>query len=589
METNIKITGTEEVINRIQAFNDVAHSELGQKMYEVVDDFIKDARYFAPVDTGYLRDHITGRIISKIRGVQIIGRIRSSADYSIFQEFGCFTSKSTKILTKRGWTALKNVRQGDKVLTHNNNWKVVTATHVFNKNKLIDLGFCYTIRTTKGYQISVTGNHPIMTNKGWVRADCLKKTDKVQVVYNDLPSFHYTNFVKEHNKYEVFCSYCGKVKNVSKIEYIKNKTKSFFCNRFCYELNRRPKLRKFKCPNCGRDLLIKESYIRNHTLNKKYYCNKKCEKEYKKGRKVLITCKVCGKQIKRFESMEKYKVTNNRYCSAKCKKKDMFGEGNPNYGKRHSNIHSEEFKKKQSERMKANKNPMFNKHRKYYYSEIGYREDLCCKFKSTWEANVARILNFKNIIWGYETETFYLPSLKTTYTPDFVVNKNNRKYYVEVKGYLTPKASKKMEEFKKLGVGRLLVINEELYKELARKYKNFIKLWETGATSICGRNLKFEFDSISFIKKFRWGRKTCYNISVADDESFISNHIVTHNTSHHEAHRFMITAFNKNRFRIYEKFRRAMDEAIRKASVGKYYGGGMMTRQGPTGLSEDIL
>lgn len=96
MDVDVKIKGTEEVVNKIQKFNEIAYSELGQKMVDVVNDFITDAKYFAPVSShgshgnpaGFLRDHITGRIISKIRGVVIVGRIRSSAKYSIFQEFG---------------------------------------------------------------------------------------------------------------------------------------------------------------------------------------------------------------------------------------------------------------------------------------------------------------------------------------------------------------------------------------------------------------------------------------------------------------------------------------------------------------------
>jgi len=96
MEVKVNIKGVGETINRIQAFNDIAYNELGQKMFEIVNDFISDAKYFAPVSPhgshgnppGYLRDHITGRVISKIRGVIILGRIRSSARYSIFQEFG---------------------------------------------------------------------------------------------------------------------------------------------------------------------------------------------------------------------------------------------------------------------------------------------------------------------------------------------------------------------------------------------------------------------------------------------------------------------------------------------------------------------
>jgi HK97 gp10 family phage protein len=88
MDVNVKITGVEEVINKIQTFNTIANSELGQKMVDVVDAVMGDAKNFAPVDTGYLRQHITGKVISKIRGVVIIGQIRSSARYSIFQERG---------------------------------------------------------------------------------------------------------------------------------------------------------------------------------------------------------------------------------------------------------------------------------------------------------------------------------------------------------------------------------------------------------------------------------------------------------------------------------------------------------------------
>jgi len=88
MEVSAKVVGAEEVINKIQKFNDIANSELGMKMAEVVDSVMTDAKYFAPVDTGYLKGHITGRVISKARGVVIIGQVRSSARYSIYQEFG---------------------------------------------------------------------------------------------------------------------------------------------------------------------------------------------------------------------------------------------------------------------------------------------------------------------------------------------------------------------------------------------------------------------------------------------------------------------------------------------------------------------
>ena len=88
MDVNVKIKGTEETINKIRVFGSRAFSELEQKMLEVVADFVDDAKEFAPFVTGYLKNHITGKIIKVSRGIVVIGRIHSRAKYSFFQEYG---------------------------------------------------------------------------------------------------------------------------------------------------------------------------------------------------------------------------------------------------------------------------------------------------------------------------------------------------------------------------------------------------------------------------------------------------------------------------------------------------------------------
>jgi hypothetical protein len=251
----------------------------------------------------------------------------------------------------------------------------------------------------------------------------------------------------------------------------------------------------------------------------------------------------------------------------------MFGEGNPNFGKKHPNIHSLEVRKRMGDNMRGSKNPMFGKST---YSDIGYRDDINLRVRSTWEANVARILMYKNLDWKYEPESFELPELNTTYRPDFVLTKGNRKCYIEVKGYLREESIRKIKEFKRLYKNfHFLLLDTVSYNKLKDKYSDKIQNWEYGTTAIRGRNLKFEFDSIIKIKSFPWGKRKCYNISVEDDESFISNHIVTHNTSKMpQGHPYLYPALLKNRALMMEKFSRAMDEAITKAAVGKYYGGG---------------
>lgn len=60
------------------------------------------------------------------------------------------------------------------------------------------------------------------------------------------------------------------------------------------------------------------------------------------------------------------------------------------------------------------------------WSKDGYREDLDYGFRSSWEANIARILNYKNINWKYESESIQLNltnekvNITPIYIPDFI-------------------------------------------------------------------------------------------------------------------------------------------------------------------------
>ena len=69
-------------------------------------------------------------------------------------------------------------------------------------------------------------------------------------------------------------------------------------------------------------------------------------------------------------------------------------------------------------------------------SKNNYREDLKMKFRSTWEANYARILKFNNKDIKYEKKRFVLyekdGSLANIYTPDFKISE---KLYIELKGH----------------------------------------------------------------------------------------------------------------------------------------------------------
>ena len=118
-----------------------------------------------------------------------------------------------------------------------------------------------------------------------------------------------------------------------------------------------------------------------------------------------------------------------------------------------------------SERQKANaqNGQIFKGKTKFYY-------DLNKSFRSKWEANFARILNVCNIKWEYESSKcrFHLGDLGVMiidfYLPDFDM-------YVEVKGYLTPKALGKMRRFQELHPEKKIkVVERETYKKLLKMF-----------------------------------------------------------------------------------------------------------------------
>ena len=138
-------------------------------------------------------------------------------------------------------------------------------------------------------------------------------------------------------------------------------------------------------------------------------------------------------------------------------------------------------------------------------NKIGKRDDILIDgkpgfFRSGWEANIARILNFKNINWEYEPDIFSflehgVKRGTITYCPDF----KWRGTYLEVKGYLDGRGRtairrfKKFypEEFKKLKavVGAPGTKADIFFKELGvpiyaymrdltKQYKNKLEHWE---------------------------------------------------------------------------------------------------------------
>jgi len=117
------------------------------------------------------------------------------------------------------------------------------------------------------------------------------------------------------------------------------------------------------------------------------------------------------------------------------------------------NIHigkhpSEITLQKQREWCTGSKNPMYGippPHGVGFGKGCYYDSPLQGKIwlRSSYELAYAKYLDINRISWLYESKTFDLGN--TTYTPDFFLLKENK--FIEIKGYMLPKAQEKINKF----------------------------------------------------------------------------------------------------------------------------------------------
>lgn len=123
--------------------------------------------------------------------------------------------------------------------------------------------------------------------------------------------------------------------------------------------------------------------------------------------------------------------------------------------------------------------------------KAGKRPDLGdIHFRSAWEANYARYLNFlisKGEIfkWEFEPDTFWFEKIRRgvrSYKPDFKVweKHDSQPYYVEIKGWFDDKSKVKLKRMVKYYPGiRVVLFDTKQYRALA-KWKAIIPNWESG-------------------------------------------------------------------------------------------------------------
>jgi hypothetical protein len=126
----------------------------------------------------------------------------------------------------------------------------------------------------------------------------------------------------------------------------------------------------------------------------------------------------------------------------------------------------------------------------YSRTHSGKRSDLNDQFfRSGWEANFARYLNFllKNgdiSKWEYEPDRFEFTAIKRgtrSYLPDFKVwaTEDAEPYYVEIKGWMDAKSKTKLKRMAKYYPDvKIIVFGKKEYNSLKKKLSAIIPNWE---------------------------------------------------------------------------------------------------------------
>lgn len=178
---------------------------------------------------------------------------------------------------------------------------------------------------------------------------------------------------------------------------------------------------------------------------------------------------------------------SEKVCQAQSRRSTAMWSDHDHY------LNSEEYKQAVSDRMMGRKPWRYNDSANpYSRCKMGRRPDLNnVFFRSSWEANIARYLNFlveqgEALRWEYEPITFEFHAIKRgtrSYTPDFRIWKPNGDYeWWEVKGWMDAKSKTRLKRFAKYYPeenDKLSLIGPDEYRAIA-KFRNLISPhWES--------------------------------------------------------------------------------------------------------------
>jgi hypothetical protein len=300
-----------------------------------------------------------------------------------------------------------------------------------------------------------------------------------------------THNARQHksNKTKKVCKVCGKTFYVFPSDDKRHNIA--YCSNACKGKDMSQVLRntivELTCQQCGKTYQTRGWREKQGSK----YCSRACSKEAFRATRSRL-CEICKQKI-----MGK----GTRFCSITCRSKGWLGEGNPWY-------------KPKVQRSCENCGAGFEvipavagygqgrfcgrrcfamwqgAQEQYSRGRGGKRPDLNNQyFRSSWEANYARYLNWliqigEILEWAYEPDTFeFLPIKRGQrfYTPDFrITNLDHSREYHEVKGWMDKVSKTKLSRMAKYYPEvKVIVIDSDAYRALAKDVKRLIPNWET--------------------------------------------------------------------------------------------------------------
>lgn len=232
------------------------------------------------------------------------------------------------------------------------------------------------------------------------------------------------------------------------------------------------------CPECNHDLVKHRGRFGEFVSCSNYPNCKYIEKSTNKDNLIAEKCPDCGKPLE----IKRTKDNHSFYgCSdyPKCKYSRWPEENDTLINSKTINNVSDT-------------NISVDNSNDYEYKaqfKNDFREDLQMEVRSSWEANVARILKYLNIEFDYETDGYQLNTNDSNYKyasqlyiPDFILKD---KTIIEVKGHMDYRSLQNTKLFlERYPNERLIIIDSDIYYLLSEKYSSIVPNWECEKNNI---------------------------------------------------------------------------------------------------------